>query len=234
MQPNHLHDILTLRYRKVIFVILPLMYIAGVIGLQIPFTQELFKSLSPFNLWISLALLLLFQEEYNRKFIVFSLIVFSTGFFVEVLGVKTGVIFGEYVYGKTLGFKIFDVPLTIGANWLTLIYCTGICSDKITAFLSKHVHTGFSANMFASVSGSFLMTALDVLIEPVAVRLDFWHWKDGIIPVQNYIAWFVISFILYLYFNKSRFSKTNALALRLLLLEVLFFSAHTLAFDLLS
>ena len=36
-----------------------------------------------------------------------------------------------------------------------------------------------------------LATAFDFLLEPVAVRLDYWRWRDGVIPLQNYVAWFL-------------------------------------------
>ena len=36
-----------------------------------------------------------------------------------------------------------------------------------------------------------LMTSLDLLIEPVAIKLGFWFWKNDIIPLQNYAMWFV-------------------------------------------
>ena len=38
-----------------------------------------------------------------------------------------------------------------------------------------------------------LMTSLDLLIEPVAIKLGFWFWKNDIIPLQNYAMWFVTS-----------------------------------------
>ena len=35
--------------------------------------------------------------------------------------------------------------------------------------------------------------AFDYLMEPVAVRLDYWQWAGGAIPLQNYAAWFAIA-----------------------------------------
>ena len=34
------------------------------------------------------------------------------GFVIEVIGVKTGYVFGSYSYGDSLGFKILEVPVT--------------------------------------------------------------------------------------------------------------------------
>ena len=39
------------------------------------------------------------------------------GFIFEIIGVKTGLIFGHYKYCNGLGTKVFDVPLIISLNW---------------------------------------------------------------------------------------------------------------------
>ena len=39
------------------------------------------------------------------------------------------------------------------------------------------------------------MTAFDILMEPAAMALNYWNWENGVVPFQNYLAWFVLSFI---------------------------------------
>jgi len=46
------------------------------------------------------------------------------GFLIEVIGVKTGYIFGRYYYGQSLGYHLLSVPLLIGLNWGVLLYST--------------------------------------------------------------------------------------------------------------
>ena len=117
-------------FQRVIFIVLPLMHITGFLGLQNSFTQPLFKALVPFHLLTSLAVLLLFHTDWNRPAVFFCLIAYFVGFIIEALGVYTGMIFGQYHYGATLGPKLLDVPLVIGANWLTLIYSAGIIANQ--------------------------------------------------------------------------------------------------------
>ncbi|MES2515602.1 MAG: carotenoid biosynthesis protein, partial [Bacteroidota bacterium] len=74
------------------------------------------------------------------------------GFFIEVLGVKTEIIFGSYYYGKALGLKFFAVPILIGVNWAVLLYST--------AQLSK-----FKNDMANALFGAALMVGLDFFIE---------------------------------------------------------------------
>ena len=212
-------------HRKTTFVVVILMYLAGTIGLIIPYTQPYFKLLSPLNLWVSLILLLLFHQDFNRKFIIISGIIFLAGFLVEVLGVHTGLIFGKYWYGQTLGTQFFNVPVVIGANWLLLIYCSCIVTQNITVHLKKSFPNKsiLTSTFFKAFLAAGLMVSLDLLIEPVAIQLDFWHWQNEQIPLQNFQAWFFIAFALAYIFSKGNFLKTNLLAPLLFLLQFLFF-----------
>jgi putative membrane protein len=42
-----------------------------------------------------------------------------------------------------------------------------------------------------------LMTALDYFVEPVAMALGFWHWENDVIPLQNYMMWFITSLVIH-------------------------------------
>jgi uncharacterized membrane protein len=210
---QELQDLLTKNYRKPVFVILTMMYIAGTIGLQVSESQSFFKNLSSFNLWVSLFLLLVFHENTNKSFWLFCGITMLTGFFIEVLGVKTEAIFGTYWYGKTLGLQLFEVPIVLGANWLILSYCAG---SFVNRFVKKNT-------IIQAICAAGIMVFLDILIEPVAIQLDFWHWEKEQIPTQNYLAWFGISFVIELLFFNLNFNKKNDLAGLLLGLQFLFF-----------
>ncbi len=225
MNFSQIKSIVTIRYQKTTFIVVTLMYIVGTLGLIFPSTQPYFKLASAFNLWVSLILLLLFHQEYNRAFIITAVSIFLTGFFIEVIGVHTGIIFGKYGYGQTLGTKVLGVPLVIGANWLLLIYCSTEVTQKIFEKLRKYllVNMLFDNIFLKAFFASFLMVLLDFLIEPVAMHLDFWHWQNEQIPVQNYQAWFLISFILSFIFLKGKFIKSNLLAIILFLLQFTFF-----------
>jgi len=210
-QANYLHPFQN-RLAKGAFVLLILIYTAGIIGLAFPASRALFQALTPFSLWTSAVLLILFQENKDRNFLFFAVITFLVGYFSEVLGVHTGLIFGDYSYGATLGFKIWEVPILIGANWLILVLSSGYLADSfpITAWLKP-------------VVAALLMVALDVLIEPVAVYFDFWSWAGGSIPLKNYIGWFIISFGLQLLFFRLPFTKYNFLASKVFIIQLFFF-----------
>lgn len=187
-------------------------YAAGIAGLLIPLTRPYFLALTPLNLLLSAGILFSFHTDRNRAFILFCTLSFFTGFFIEVAGVASGLIFGEYTYGETLGFKLMEVPVIIGINWLMLIYSTGIICSKM------RVHV-----LLKAAAASSLMVLLDLFIEPVAIYFDFWSWGNFPVPFRNYIAWFIISFVLHLLFFTLPFNKENPAAKFLYLFQLVFF-----------
>lgn len=194
------------------FLLLTAMHIAGIIGLSIESSRALFQMLTPFNLITTAAVLLHFEEFKNFKYFLFILTTFLLGYGFEVLGVKTGVIFGEYQYGETLGLKLFSVPLTIGINWIVLIYITRGVAAKIT-----------NSKILIVIFASGLMVLLDIFIEPVAIQFDFWQWSGGEIPLKNYFGWFILSCLIQAIGLKIFPLSNNRLYLRLLVLEFIFF-----------
>lgn len=194
-------------------IILVIVHLAGIIGIHTPY-KELFLALSPLNLLLSALLLLWNHKNFNNATLSFLIITAVAGFLVEVAGVHTRLIFGSYLYGKTLGLKLFDVPLIIGINWMMLVYCAGTIVNRLNA-----------GTVIKSLAGAALLVAMDLLIEPVAIRYDFWDWYEGSIPLRNYIAWFVVSFLLLLLFNKLQFNKENKLAQSLFIIQLIFFAA---------
>lgn len=174
----------------------------------------LFLLFTPYSLILSTFLLFYHQTIFNKQFWIFSICIFLLGFGVEVAGVHTGMIFGTYSYGETLGFKIFDVPLVMGLNWLTLVYSVGVILNRMKATL-----------LVKSTIGAALLTFLDLFIEPIAIHYDYWAWQTVSVPIQNYVAWFVISFVFLLFFYWMNFKKENKLALLYFMVQLIFFAA---------
>jgi putative membrane protein len=128
------------------------------------------------------------------------------------VGVKTGLIFGEYNYGLTLGIKLFEVPLIIGFNWVFVI----LGSISISRLMTS--------NLFLSaIISAFISLMFDLILEPIAVKLDYWTWAEGIIPLQNYLAWFVIALISALGFSFLKVKVISKISLHYLLVQFVFF-----------
>lgn len=184
----------------------------GVLGLSIPQTRPYFLLATPFTLLLAAILLFSYHIKWTKGDVIFLVLVYLAGFTLEALGVYTGAIFGPYTYGNTLGYQVFNVPLVIGLNWTTLIYC-------IVNIVNR---TGWKSYSVAALGAAF-MVAIDLLIEPVAIALDFWNWEGGVIPLQNYVAWFVFSYVVIFLANITKRNWDNPLATPFFLIQVIFF-----------
>ena len=193
-----------------------LLYAVGLIGLMMEPLQPLFVPLSPLILLIS-ALLVTLAQPVNRAFWLFSATTILGGFFVEVAGVHTGLIFGSYSYGSTLGPQSFGVPLVIGLNWYMLTLGAGVLASRFP--LPAVAKALLAAGM---------MTVLDIFLEPVAMELDYWEWPGDVVPLQNYLAWFFIAFAFSLLYFLLPISRENRLGGILFVIQFLFFFALNL------
>ncbi|NBW32455.1 MAG: carotenoid biosynthesis protein [Cytophagia bacterium] len=121
------------------------------------------------------------------------------GWSMEWLGVKTGLVFGAYHYGPWLGPRWQGVPPLIGLNWVILVWA-------VRGWLPSKTKGGMEA-WLRDLLGGVLVMGMDLLIEPGATRLGFWVWDQKpamqgwvgslvVAPLQNYLAWWVIAFLM--------------------------------------
>ncbi|MCS6823578.1 MAG: carotenoid biosynthesis protein [Cytophagaceae bacterium] len=193
-------------------VALGLLHSVGLAGMAMS-DLHFFSSLSPYNLLFS-AILVLIVQKIDKVFIRYLFVTSVAGFMVEVAGVNSGVIFGVYEYGNSLGLKVFGVPLIIGINWWLVMYGSALLSDVIAISTNPYLRCAIA---------SALAVSLDAAIEPVASKLDFWYWQGGSAPIQNYIAWFVVSFVLQLMYHNMPFTKKNKTAIAVFAVQSVFF-----------
>lgn len=187
-------------------------YIVGTTGFLIPKTRGIFEMLIPLSLLINLFMLFLFHSPFNKKHLLFFVAVVAFSFGIEAIGVKTGILFGEYIYGSSLSVKIFQTPILIGFNWLMLTY-------GVVQLLRQNSFT----RKYLILIGSVIMTAYDFVMEPVAMKTDMWSWSFNQIPLQNYIMWFIISSIILAGFEIFAIKTNNKIAGRIFLFQLLFF-----------
>ena len=204
---------------NLIIIILFIIHLVGGVALSIDSIKSIFLSLTPINLALTFGLLIWGNDDFSINFFKIISVLFLIGFFIEVIGVYSGLLFGEYHYGKTLGFQFLGVPLIIGVNWVLLV----MSSFAVSSYF-------FSNSIFKVVLSSIIMVLLDLMIEPVAIRLDFWHWQAEVIPLQNYLMWFLVALLMnwILTFNKFKFNMK--LGFGLLISQVLFFTLQSFNF----
>lgn len=161
-----------------------LMHFSAFIGIKLGFA-DFFLPLSAINLWFISLLLIWFYPIRNKKEVLLFVIIAIIGFTAEAIGVATGKVFGEYAYGRNLGFKVFEVPVIIGVNWAVLSFATSGIAEKIP----------IKSNYVKAAAASLLMLIFDFFIEQSAPKFDFWEFELPEVPLQNYITWFVLAYI---------------------------------------
>jgi bisanhydrobacterioruberin hydratase len=205
-----------------------LFHAVGLTGILIFKSDWIIRS-TAFNLLLSVALLFWVQEDKNIFFWLFALATMLTGIAVEIIGVNTGLLFGNYAYGDVLGIKWKQVPVIIGVNWFIVIFCSGIAITALLKKITRPINDTAAepSPVIKAISvvtdGATLAVAFDWLIEPVAIKLGYWKWEGNEVPGYNYVCWFVISLLLMLLFRISPFKKENKFAIHLFLIQGMFF-----------
>lgn len=120
------------------------------------------------------------------------------GLCAEVVGVATGFPFGSYFYQDHLGWRVFDVPVIIGAAWLMMTWPTYV----LGLFVARRLGCG---RWCVVVVGAWTMVGWDLFLDPQMVAAGQWVWLDvrwalpGLpqIPLSNYVGWCVVAVVLH-------------------------------------
>lgn len=137
--------------------------------------------------------------------VLFFLIGFIISLSGEIIGSKTGIVFGgKYTYEPkyTSGPMIAGVPVLIPVAWTGIIYMSLNFSTLVTA-------KGFPASMSIPVIKLIVLASvftmlLDLILDPIAVDEKRWQWNvPGSyygVPVLNFVSWFGNSLIILVVF----------------------------------
>jgi putative membrane protein len=193
--------------------IIILFHVVGLVGFFVPAFTPFFLRLVPFHLLLMLAVIIINHHRPDENFLAFVALIFVSGIVAEWIGVHKHWIFGDYDYGRTLGTKVFDIPLTIGVNWFMLVYGAGVLMKRSRL-----------KNMTARIlTGAILLVLLDLLIEPVAIKFDYWSWVSIVPPIKNYLSWLGVSAVFLYVFEMFKFKQQSIVAPVLILVQFVFF-----------
>lgn len=197
-------------YSRIFFAVI---FSVGVLGHSFLFTKNYMLMLTPFVLLISYGILFYFVlKTQDNNFLIWIAATFIFTLICEIIGVNTGLIFGDYVYGKTLGIKFLGVPPIIGMNWIFVIIGAYQISERITQNQISRI-----------LISALLSVGFDFILEPVAIRLDYWTWSAGEIPSYNYFSWFLISMISLLVLSILKAQIQTKIFEYFLVVQVMFF-----------
>lgn len=174
-----------------------LFIVSALIGIALGHA-DWFIEKTPLNLMIGAVLLFVNFPIDNAKKVALWFFAFLTGMTVEILGVKTGLLFGEYYYGENMGAKFMGVPYLIGIYWAVLSFICAAIGQKLTRKSGTREEFTLGTKILAAAVGAGFMVLLDVFMEQLASPFDFWHFAGGLAPLQNYLTWYVVAFALQL------------------------------------
>jgi putative membrane protein len=200
------------KYKSYLLCFLILVYVSGSIGFVM--NPPFFSPFTPYTLLLTCFVFLIHIPATDKKFLLAFFSIAFLGYVIEVIGVKTGLIFGKYSYGDGLGIKLLEVPLIISINWAMLI-CAGI----------RIVSSIFANKITVLAVAALLVTLIDLLIEQVAPKLDFWQFESGLPGIHNYLGWIGVAFFISYFFYPILIKSNRTVSLIILILQILFFSS---------
>lgn len=186
-----------------------ILHAVGLVGIGV-LQSESIITLTWMNLTVTFMIGLLFFEAKFKHLIVPLIIASVIGIVTEGIGVNTGYLFGDYEYGSVLGFKIYHVPYTIGLLWAGLNIAAKNFATKIT-----------KNPWVIALLASAIMVLLDIVMEPVATKLEFWTWAQNVIPIFNYVCWFFVSLLIQILWRKV--DTRNTVFDSIFIIQALFF-----------
>jgi putative membrane protein len=113
----------------------------------------------------------------------------------EIVGVHTGVPFGDYHYGDGLGPELAGVPLVIAAAWAMTAYPALLVARRLTR---RH------GRWTTAVVAGWALASWDVFLDPQMVEEGYWRWSDPTpalpgspdVPLTNYAGWLIVAVVL--------------------------------------
>ncbi|MCL9757980.1 bisanhydrobacterioruberin hydratase CruF [Frankia sp. AiPa1] len=113
------------------------------------------------------------------------------GLAAETLGVHTGVPFGEYSYGTSLGPRVFGVAAVVPLAWAMMAY---------PAYVLVRRHQRIPNR--AAFLGGLILATWDLFLDPQMVKAGHWAWRPGGgpaingIPVSNFLGWLLVGTVM--------------------------------------
>ena len=125
----------------------------------------------------------------------------GTGLVAEVVGVATGVPFGDYAYADSLGARLAGVPLVVPLAWLMMAWPAWVVGTALSTRLPVR-----RPRVLAWLGSAWALASWDLFLDPQMVAAGHWAWAtgDGLaaplpgvpgIPVSNYLGWLAVSLV---------------------------------------
>jgi uncharacterized membrane protein len=117
----------------------------------------------------------------------------AIGLTAEVVGVHTGVPFGHYAYGDSLGPTIAGVPAVVALAWTMMAWPAALVARLLVGSTAARV-----------LVGTWALASWDLLLDPQMVAAGHWRWAaprphlPGVetVPLTDLAGWIVVSMVI--------------------------------------
>jgi putative membrane protein len=128
-----------------------------------------------------------------RVFAVLALVTMVGGFAVEVVGVHTGIPFGDYRYTGGLGMSVLGVPAVVAFAWPMVAWPAALAARRLCRSFIARV-----------VVGAWALAAWDLFLDPQMCAAGHWTWAHpdphlpGVpdVPLTNDAGWLVVAVLM--------------------------------------
>lgn len=183
-------------------ILLMIIYMASLVGFTTPHQQAWYLYYTPYFILLNAFLLFVYHKEWNKSMVYFGAATLLLSFSIETLAIQTNNIYGNYSFGKTLGFSLLGVPLVLPIYYLVNSLSTACIVDK---FPLKNI-------WLQSSMGALMMIVLTGFIHQVASPLDFWFIEGEHASFRFLTVSFLVGFVLQYLFLRLKISTKNPMA----------------------
>jgi bisanhydrobacterioruberin hydratase len=123
-------------------------------------------------------------KDSYKKFLLVFLVLSLLGWGFELLSITKGIPYGFFIYGPNLGPKLLDlVPYALPLSWPVIVL-------SVSNFFAGKIKP-----LYGILIGSLILLAIDLVLDPVAVRTGMWKYaQNGLyygVPFSNFLGWLV-------------------------------------------
>lgn len=182
-------------------VLLMIVYMASMIGFTTPHQQAWYLYYTPYFLLLNAIILAVYQKNKDKSLVLFWGSTLVAGTMIEGVAAKTGALYGAYRFGESLGPLVAEIPAAMPIYWLVIVGSSAVVAAKL---LPKQT-------VGRILLGTLLAVGLNVLVQQVAARLDFWYLETSQLWQYILVQGLVVALLNYL-FGRWQVSSDNKLA----------------------
>ncbi len=120
------------------------------------------------------------------------------GLVAEAVGWRTGLPFGNYRYGDSLGVQIAGVPIVVPLAWAMMGWLALLCGRRVADCLQIGRPNPMRNWTIVAVIGALVLVTWDLFLDPQMVDAGHWYWRKTRgpslhgIPLVNSLGWFIV------------------------------------------